>query len=123
MLLAAAVFSHWLLDALVHRPELPLAGTGSPAIGLSLWNAMPFALAVEAAIALAGLWLFLRGSGLPRSRAVMLALLVMATLAFTIAGMTVAPAPPSALAMAASSLVTIAVLCALVAWLVHGRSR
>ena len=29
LLVAAAVFSHWLLDALVHAPELPVAGDSS----------------------------------------------------------------------------------------------
>jgi hypothetical protein len=35
--------------------------------------------------------------------------------------MTLAPAPPSALAMAASSLATIVLVCALVFWLGRGR--
>jgi hypothetical protein len=37
-LVAVAVLSHWVLDALVHRTELPLAGAGSHLVGLSLWN-------------------------------------------------------------------------------------
>lgn len=32
-----AVFSHWLLDFLVHRPDLPLVWNG-PMVGLGLWN-------------------------------------------------------------------------------------
>jgi hypothetical protein len=123
LLLAAAVFSHWVLDALVHRPELPLAGDDSPLVGLGLWDHMPVALLVESVIALAGLWLFLRGSTLPRGRAIALAVLVLATVAATIVGMTVGPAPPSAMAMATSSLATLVVLCALVAWLARGKAR
>lgn len=38
--------------------------------------------------------------------------LVLGALAFTVAGMTVAPPPPSAQGMAASSLVAIAIVCA-----------
>ena len=49
--------------------------------------------------------------------AVGLAVLVAATLIFTIVGMTVAPPPPSTAAMATSSLVTIVVVCALAGWL------
>jgi hypothetical protein len=41
-------------------------------------------------------------------------------LAFTILGMTLAPAPPSAIAMAASSLATPIVVCALYCWLGRG---
>lgn len=116
-LVAAAVFSHWLLDALVHAPELPLAGDSSVKLGLGLWRNMPVALAVEAVITAAGLYLFVAGSGLPRARKVALTGLTLLILAFTVAGMTVAPPPPSVRAMALSSLATIAVTCALFAWL------
>jgi hypothetical protein len=116
-LVAAAVFSHWLLDALVHAPELPIAGTGSMKVGLGLWNAMPVALLIEAAIALAGLGLFLRGSGLSRARKVGLSVLALLVLAGTVVGMTVAAPPPSVAAMAWSSLGMIAVVCLLAAWI------
>ena len=117
VLVAAAVFSHWLLDALVHLPELPLAGAGSPTVGLGLWQAMPVALLVEAGIVAVGLWLFLPGSTLSRGRSIGLAVLSLALLAFTILGMTIAPPPPSAQAMAGSSLVTLVAVCLLACWL------
>lgn len=117
---AAVVFSHWILDAVVHRPELPVAGAASAQVGLGLWDAMAAALALEAALVVAGLVLFLRRCALPRARALALAALVVLVLAFTIVGMTVAPPPPSATAMAASSLVTIAITCLLMAWLGRG---
>jgi len=116
-LIAAAVFSHWLLDVLVHRPELPLAGASSGMVGFGLWQSMPVALAAEVAIVVAGLWLFVSGSGLARSRVVALAVLILLVLVFTVLGMTVAPAPPSATAMATSSLATLVVVCALCLWL------
>ena len=116
-LIAAAVFSHWLLDALVHRPEMPLAGAASAKVGLGLWNGMPVALAVEAAIAVVGLLLFIPGSRLSRRKALALASLSVVTVAFTVAGMTIAPAPPSALAMAGTSLVTLVAVCGLAFWL------
>ena len=116
-LLAAAVFSHWLLDALVHRPELPAAGAGSQKFGLGLWDSMPIALMAEAAIVVVGLCLFVRGSRLPRSKSIALTVLVLVIMAFTVVGMTIAPPPPSAQAMAGSSLVTLTVVCALTYWL------
>ena len=117
MLIAAAVFSHWVLDAIVHGPELPLLGSGSPVMGAGLWNDMPVALMLESTLAGAGLWLFLAGAAPPRGRAAGLVALALLTLVFTILGMTIAPAPPSAQAMAASSLLTIAAVCALAGWL------
>ncbi|MGZ5240558.1 MAG: hypothetical protein ACXWIQ_13460 [Caldimonas sp.] len=117
LLVAAAVFSHWILDALVHAPELPVAAANSPKLGLGLWQTMPVALAVEALVSVAGLIAFVSGSGLSRGRRIGVALLCLFILAFTVAGMTIAPAPPSVAAMAASSLATIAAVCALFYWL------
>ena len=114
---AAAVFSHWLLDVLVHPPEMPLLGAASPLLGLGLWDRLPAALGVEAAIEVLGLLLYLPGSGLARGRSITLAVASLALLGFTVAGMTLAPAPPSAQAMAASSLATLLAVCALYAWL------
>lgn len=116
-LVGAAVFSHWLLDALVHAPELPLAGAGSLKVGLGMWDTMPVALAIEAFIAVAGLGLFLSGAALSQAKALWLSVLSLLILAFTVIGMTIAPPPPSVIAMAASSLVTIVVVCALAGWL------
>ena len=39
--------SHWILDAVVHVPDLPLAPWGSTRIGLGLWNSLPLSLGVE----------------------------------------------------------------------------
>jgi membrane-bound metal-dependent hydrolase YbcI (DUF457 family) len=35
------VFSHWLLDLIVHLPDLPLFFEGSPKVGLGLWGSGP----------------------------------------------------------------------------------
>ena len=120
-LIGIAVLSHWVLDAAVHRAELPLAGSSSPKVGLALWDALAVGLGIEVVIAFAGAWLFLAGTGLPRARAFGVAAATFALAALTVAGMTLAPPPPSAAAMAGSSLATIAAVCALYAWLAPGR--
>ncbi len=114
LLVASAVFSHWLLDALVHQPELPLAGPHSARVGLGLWDDLPLALGFEGALTLVGLGLYLAGAPLTQRRRWGLALATLAVLLLTVIGMTRAPAPPSARALALSSLVTLLVLCALV---------
>jgi hypothetical protein len=116
-LVALAVFSHWLLDALVHEPGLPLFTARSPRVGLGLWQTMPVALAIEALLVIAGLALFLMGSGLSQARKLWLGSLVLAVLGFTVMGMTVAAPPPSTATMAASSLATILLVCMLLGWL------
>ncbi len=114
---ATAVFSHWLLDALVHIPELPLAGENSLKVGLGMWSRMPVALSIEAFITVAGLCLFLAGNPISRARKFWLTALAVSLIAFTAAGMTVAPPPPSVMTMASSSLATIIVVCVLAGWL------
>lgn len=114
---AAAVFSHWILDFLVHRPEMPVVGGHSPMLGLALWDHMAVALGVEALVLAAGLWIYLHRARLSRARAIAAIAVALVVLASTIGGMAVAPPPPSIAAMAGTSLVAIAVVCALFAWI------
>jgi len=116
-LVGAAAFSHWLLDALVHAPELPLAGPQSRMVGLGLWAAIPLALTVEGLVVAAGLWLYLPRAPISRGSKCGVFALGAVALGFTIVGMTVAPPPPSADAMAAGSLITVLIVIALAWWL------
>lgn len=59
LLVAAASFSHWLLDLIVHAPDL-LLWPGGPLAGFGLWNNLPLALGLEVALVLAGLIFYLR---------------------------------------------------------------
>lgn len=65
--IAVLVVSHWLLDYLTHRPDLPLTPHGAERVGLGLWNSLPGTLAVEFTIFAAGLLLYLRCTT-PRDR-------------------------------------------------------
>jgi len=56
------VLSHWLLDALVHQPDLPLSPGGLTRVGLGLWNHPVFELSLEALIFVVGLVLYLRAT-------------------------------------------------------------
>jgi membrane-bound metal-dependent hydrolase YbcI (DUF457 family) len=40
-ILGSVVFSHWVLDSIVHPGELPLLFSGSPTVGLGLWTSGP----------------------------------------------------------------------------------
>jgi hypothetical protein len=53
----AVVLSHWLLDLLVHRPDLTLAGA-PPAYGFGLWNHPIIEMPLEAMFGFGGLVLF-----------------------------------------------------------------
>lgn len=60
LVIAAAVFSHWVLDLIVHTPDLPLLGDTSPKVGLGLWNSAFLTFALETILLLGGMWLYLR---------------------------------------------------------------
>lgn len=62
IVVALAVFSHWLLDLLVHTPDLPLWNDASPKFGLGLWNNAVAAYSIEAILLLSALWLYLRST-------------------------------------------------------------
>ena len=53
---AAVVASHWFLDLIVHRPDLPLL-TGASKLGLGLWNFPQLAYGLEVSLLLVTLWL------------------------------------------------------------------
>jgi len=68
VVLALAVFSHFILDFIVHVPELPLLGRDSPKLGLGLWNDMTLALTLELLIVAVGLPLYLKTVTTTRAR-------------------------------------------------------
>jgi hypothetical protein len=59
--LALGVFSHWVLDLVVHRPDLPLYDNAYK-VGFGLWNFPLPALVLESALLFGGMWLYLRST-------------------------------------------------------------
>ena len=60
--LAAVVFSHWLLDVVSHRPDMPITLSGESKIGLGLWHSVPATLVVEGALFASGVYLYVRST-------------------------------------------------------------
>jgi hypothetical protein len=56
---AVLVVSHWVLDWISHRPDMPLAPGVAARFGLGLWNSVPATLTVEGALFVAGLAVYL----------------------------------------------------------------
>jgi hypothetical protein len=115
----AVVFSHFILDWLVHIPELPIATENSTKLGLGLWQNLSLAWTIECAIAAAGLILYLKRNRPTKPRALSLAILILLLTIMTIAGQASKTPPPSIIAMAATSLASILIITALAAWLDH----
>ncbi len=108
----ALVLSHWVLDWVMHVPDLPLTLTGPERLGLGVWRSLPATLALELAALAAGVAIYVRATK-PRDRvgriglAALLAFLLVVYLASVFG-----PPPPNERAIAWSGLA----MWLLVAW-------
>ncbi|GAB4285742.1 MAG: hypothetical protein Kow0098_00100 [Ignavibacteriaceae bacterium] len=59
VILGLLVLSHWILDLLVHIPDLPLLPWGNLKVGFGLWNNLTLSLTIETIIFAAGIYLYL----------------------------------------------------------------
>ena len=58
--LAVGVFSHFVLDFVTHRPDMPLYPGGPTSVGMGLWNSRPATLAVEFGLFIIGVAIYAR---------------------------------------------------------------
>jgi hypothetical protein len=103
LIVGLTVLSHWPLDVITHRPDLPL-WPGGPKIGLGLWDSVPLTLIVEGTLFAAGVALYLRATR-PRDAVGKWAFwgLVLLTTAIWVSG-PFSPPPPSVTAIAVVGL-------------------
>jgi hypothetical protein len=103
LLLGALVPTHWVLDFIAHRPDMPIFPHG-PKYGLGMWNSVPLTLIVEYVLFAAGIAVYLSATrakdktgnvGLS-SLVILLGVLYLASL--------FGPPPPSVKALAWSAL-------------------
>ena len=57
--IAALVFSHYVLDVITHRPDMPITLSGSRRLGFGLWNFPGTTLALESAMFILGTTLYM----------------------------------------------------------------
>ncbi len=69
------VFSHWIFDLIVHRPDLPLWPGSQTELGLSIWNWPYLAFALEMGLLLAAFIFWVRVTTGPRSSLIGLSIL------------------------------------------------
>jgi membrane-bound metal-dependent hydrolase YbcI (DUF457 family) len=112
VLVGCAVFSHWILDFLVHRPDLPLYDN-SAKVGLGLWNYPVVALGLEAALLFGGMWLCLRGRFVRSLGTVVFGILMLGTQVWVFFG----PPPSSDHAAAGTALLAYVAFAASIWWL------
>lgn len=121
-LVAAAVFSHFVLDVPVHTPDLPLLGAGSAKLGLGLWNRRWAALGLELACLGAGLLLYLRATRAASAGARRVTGAVVGILLLAAVSTPFLPPPSSGTAFAVQALAGYGLLAALGEWLDRSRT-
>ncbi len=121
--LGLLVFSHWLLDALVHRPDLPLWPGDETRIGLALWNSVPGTLALEGVLFAAGVAIYV-STAPARDRIGAIAFWsLIGVLALAYLGNAFGPPPPSVPAIAWVGLAGGALFGVWAWWADHHRGR
>ncbi len=115
LIVAAAVFSHWILDLIVHRPDLALYDSVGK-MGFGLWNYRGAAFALEMAVLFGGAALLYRTA----AHKARMAGFVVFLAAVQVFNTFFFPPPKSDHAMAITALVLYVVLT-LIAWWVESR--
>ena len=101
--LAVLVLSHWVLDALSHRPDLP-TWPGGPKVGAGLWYSQPATLVVEFTLYAGGVWLYAKATRARDRLGRALLWSFVATLAALYLASAFGPPPPGVEALALSGL-------------------
>ncbi len=120
LLVGVAIFSHWLLDFLVHRPDLPIYDNVIK-VGLGLWNYRAVALALEFTLLFVSFWFYLRATRAVEKSGKYAMGIFVAALAIVQLASVFGAAPQSDVAVAASGLSLYLVFAAIAFWLERKR--
>lgn len=114
-LVALASFSHWLLDLVMHTPDLPIYGDDSTKVGLGLWDQPAIALPLELVFLAFGAWLYTRSvTSTARGKGLVWGFFGLLAIVQLISQF--GPPPTSPDAFAVTALVAYVVLAALAGW-------
>jgi hypothetical protein len=117
LIVGAAVFSHWVLDFVVHVPDLSLYDDTSK-VGLGMWNRPVTALVLEAVVLFGGMWMYFRTGAVRRIAMAAFGFVMIAIQLYVFFG----PPPASDTSVAITALAAY-VLFAVVVRLIEGPRR
>jgi hypothetical protein len=101
--LAVLVLSHWVLDVVAHRPDVPTWPWG-PKLGAGLWNSLPATLIVEFGLFAVGAWIYSRAAIARDTQGKVLLWTFVITLAVVYLAAVFGPPPPDPRVLAISGL-------------------
>jgi hypothetical protein len=114
IVLVLLAVSHWLLDFVSHRPDLPLY-PGSALYGLGLWNSIRWTLVVEGGLFVLGTWLYAQATR-PRDGRGQYAFISLVGVLMLSYVANIMSAPPSVTAIWSGAIVGFLLLGAWAAW-------
>lgn len=97
--LGLLVLSHWILDLITHRPDLPIV-PGGLTVGLGLWNSLAWTLIIEVGLFAVCVWIYLRTTLAKNRTGVWSFWALVAFLVVVYLGNLFGPPPPSEAAIA-----------------------
>jgi hypothetical protein len=115
LLVAVASFSHWILDLVVHTPDLPLYDDAAK-VGFGLWRHVAFSFPLELIVLGLGAWLYARATVFASTKGWYLFWGFVVFLAAVQVYANFGPPPSSPEAMAVTALALYVVLASLAAW-------
>ena len=100
IVVGACVLSHWMLDLITHRPDLPLGLGSTTHVGLGLWNSFPGTLIVEVGLFVIAIVLYTRATIAKNKRGVIGFWGLIIFLSLIYVGNIVGPLPPDVKSLA-----------------------
>ena len=98
-ILAGLAVSHWFLDFITHRPDMPVLPWSDLKLGLGMWNSVPLTVLVEGLMYAGAVGFYARGRKMSRSFWILVAVL-----GVTYVTNVVGPPPPGVTPVALSMI-------------------
>ena len=120
LIVTGLVVSHWMLDWITHRPDMPLYPGGAK-LGLGMWNSIPGTIGVEGILFAAGVWMYAHATR-PRDAIGRRAFAVFVAFMAVVYLADIGTPPPSIMALVATAIAGTAVMLLWAWWFDRHRS-
>jgi hypothetical protein len=102
---AALAVSHWFLDVMTHRPDMPVAPGSDLKLGLGMWNSVPLTVVVESLMYAGAVAFYASGRKMSKGFWILISVL-----GVTYVGNVFGPPPPSVTAVALSMVILVPIV-------------
>jgi len=104
-MVAGLAISHWFLDFMTHRPDMPVAPWSDLKLGLGLWNSVPLTVIIETLMYAGAVAFYARGRKMSKGFWILIAVL-----GVTYVGNVAGPPPPGVTPVAMSMVILVPIV-------------